>query len=194
DMVVNGPDGFSYDEGTDTVSPTGEGISEITLFPWKESGNGNSEGNGNFGLLNVGTNDQGLAKINEQIRHSIDPADLEAEVGTSDLTFTDGSENPTTYEITGSPGMKANTEEAVLTRLGDVVGFFLHDYVVLDGSNAIFRIVDIRFGRVMHVDLTGNPNTKRLVIQPVAYTGPGVIITEDAPSSEGMVGVVVLVR
>jgi len=192
DMIVNGPDDFSYDEATETVSATGDGVSEITLFPWKLTGS--SAGSGNFGLLHVGNPGGGLAKVNEQINHGIAPADLEAEVGTSELTFVDSGGDPITYDVSGDPGMKRACEAAVLSRMGEIVGFFLHDYVTFDGAVTIYRIVDLRFGRVMHIDLTGAPSTKRLVLQPVAYTGPGVIVIEDAPSSDGQVGVVVLVR
>jgi hypothetical protein len=46
----------------------------------------------------------------------------------------------------------------------------------------------------MEVNLHGNPSDKRLIIQPVAYTGPGIVIKEYAKSSEGAAGLVRLVR
>ena len=74
------------------------------------------------------------------------------------------------------------------------MGFFLHDNVVLSGSNAIYTITEIRFGRVMDINLTGAPSTRGLYIQPVSYAGGGVRIDPDAPSSGGLVGRLVLAR
>ena len=89
--------------------------------------------------------------------------------------------------MTGNPGISGGLTEYVEQRVGDVVGFFLHDGVTMDGQNAEFNIVDIRFGRIMEIDLTGSPKNKRLVIQPATYSGPGVLTNSAAPSSEGMV-------
>jgi hypothetical protein len=75
-----------------------------------------------------------------------------------------------------------------------VVGFFLHSRVVDAGSNAVFTIVGIRFGRVMEVDLSGSPENKRLVLQPVVYSDDGVRVDPDAPGTGGLVGRVVLVQ
>ena len=78
--------------------------------------------------------------------------------------------------------------------MGQVVGFFLHENVVLSGSNAIYTITEIRYGRVMDIRLTGNPNQRGLFIQPVSYTGADVRIDPDAPSTGGLVGRIVLTR
>jgi hypothetical protein len=194
-MLVSGPDDFSYDGPQDLVLPVPDDVREVTLYPYRENLNGGgSDGAGNFGLLNIGTGNQGDAAIEVQIREGVAPSDLELEIGTSDVVFVGDDGEPVTYNITGSPGLKAGMEDAVEARLGQIVGFFLHDLVTESGSNAVYRIVDMRFGRVMHVDIHGNPNHKRIVIQPVAYTGPGVIITDDAPSSDGQVGRLRLVR
>ena len=48
------------------------------------------------------------------------------------------------------------------------------------------------FARVMHVDLSGSD--KRMVIQPVAYDGPGVWVEDQAPSSQGQAGRLALVK
>ena len=98
------------------------------------------------------------------------------------------------YRTLGTTGLKVQTRDAIESRMGDVVGFFLHDDVVLDGTNAIYRIVDIRFGRIMNVVLTGGPKNQCLVLQPAPYTGPEIVVIEEAPSSGGLVGVVFLVR
>jgi len=195
EMLVSGPDTFSYDAVHDEVDETSDEVREVRVYPYREKKEGGgSDGAGNFGLLNVGSENQGVPALEEQIRNGIAPADLELEVGTSLLTFVDEDGSPVTYDITGSPGLKAGVEDAVVDRLGDIVAFFLYDQVTESGSNAVYRMVGMRFGRVMCIDLHGNPNDKRLVIQPVAYTGAGVIVTTNAPSSDGQVGRLRLVR
>jgi Flp pilus assembly protein TadG len=195
DLLVNGPDEYSWDKVEKQVEYTPDEVREIRLFPYRAKLHGGDEdGAGNFGILNIGTGNQGDAAIEVQIREGVAPSDLETEIGTSTLTFVGSGGQPVTYDITGSPGLKAGMEGAMASRVGDVVGFFLHDLVTLTGSNAVFRIVDVRFGRVMYVDLNGNPNDKCLVIQPVAYTGQGVFVDVNAPSSDGQVGRLRLVR
>lgn len=46
----------------------------------------------------------------------------------------------------------------------------------------------------MYVDLAGNPESKTIVIQPVAYTDGNVIVTPEAPSTEGEMGRLMLVQ
>ncbi len=194
-MLINGPDEFSYDHPNDQVLPNADGVREVVLYPYRQNANGmGSDGAGNFGLLNIGTGNQGDAQIEVQIRDGVAPSDLELEIGTAEIDFVDDDGNPVTYNITGSPGLKGGMEDAVESRIGQIIGFFLHDQVTFSGSNAVFRIVSMRFGRVMHIDLHGNPNDKRLVIQPVAYTGPGVIVVPDAQPTDGQVGRLRLVR
>ncbi|MBP7744917.1 MAG: hypothetical protein KA383_02220 [Phycisphaerae bacterium] len=188
DMLENGPDEYSYDSDSDIVLETADDVREVKLYPYWDNAPGN------FGLLNIGTPNHGVPALEEQILYGVTAADLELEIGTSELTFYDSAGQPTTYNITGTPGLKVGLSDAVEQRIGDVIGFFLHDQVTGNGANAVYRIVDLRFGRVMTIDLHGNPNHKRLLIQPVAYTGPGVVVHHDAPSSNGQVGALRIVR
>jgi hypothetical protein len=120
--------------------------------------------------------------------------DFVMEIGTSELSFITETGDPTSYDMTGSPGLEAALKAAIGDIVGDVVGFFLHDNVVLSGSNATYTITGIRFGRVMDIRLTGAPNQRGFFIQPVAYVGGGVTIHPDAPSSGGLIGRLVLAR
>ena len=194
---MSGPDGFSYGG---SVSPVGDGIPEIHLFPNAANGNGNGNGNsggsnngaGNFGLLNIGTPNQGVPGLANQITNGVSGADLSAEIGQSEITFADADGLPITQSITGSPGIKAGLASTVQQRVGDVVGFFVHSNVVAGGANATYTIVEVRFGRIMDVQLNGN--NKRIVVQPVIYAGGGVRVDDNAPGSDGMVVKLVLVE
>ena len=81
-----------------------------------------------------------------------------------------------------------------MSRVGDIVAFFLHDHVDNSGANSIYRVTQIRFARVMDVKLQEVASTRGLLVQPVTYTGPGVIVVPGAPSSGGVAGKIVLAR
>lgn len=192
--LAAGGDNYAYDSATGMITTTSDGIREVRLYPYPLSGSGYEEGDGNFGVLNIGTGNQGVEAEVQQILNGVSAADFEMEVGTSELTFFDGAGYPVTYDITGSPGMESALKDAMSQLIGQVVGFFLHDNVVLSGSNAVYTISEIRFGRVMDVRLVAAPIQRGVYIQPVSYAGGGVRIDPNAPSSGGLVGRLVLAR
>ncbi|MHC4695528.1 MAG: pilus assembly protein TadG-related protein [Planctomycetota bacterium] len=192
--LLSGGDQYAYDTDTDTISSGWDGIREIRLYPYPLSGSGYEEGDGNFGTLNIGTGNQGVDAEVVQILNGVPPSDFEMEIGTSDLTFFDEAGASVTYNITGSPGMESSLKDALGTTVGTVVGFFLHDNVILSGANATYTISEMRFGRVMDISLTGPPSQRGLFIQPVTYAGSGVRIDHNAPSTGGLLGRLILAR
>lgn len=190
DLLVNGADEWSHDGG---VSNSGDGVPEVKLFPYKLSGQGNNNvGAGNFGILEFGGS--GANQVRDNILNGISPADMEAAMGTSKPVYYDDAGNSQTYNVPGEPGMKAGLASAVEERIGDIISFFIHDLVTGSGSNAVYRNVGIRVGRIMHIDLTGSPNNKELVIQPVSYIGEVVIVADYAASTNGQMGRLMLVK
>ncbi len=193
DLLVNGPDQFSYDPDLGVVQPWPDGVSEIRLFPYEASDP--PTGAGNFGLLNVGTLNQGVPAIANQIENGVSPEELAAEIGTSELTFYDDDGNALAHLITGSPGMDSGLIPAIESRLNTMVGFFVHSGVSdTSGANADYTIVKIVFGRLMEVNLPGSPDDRRIIVQPAVWTDPGVRTDPDAPSTGGLLGRLVLVR
>jgi hypothetical protein len=189
-----GGDQYAYHEDSGSVTLSSDGIREIRLYPYPLSGSGYEEGDGNFGVLNIGTGNQGVDAEEVQILNGVSTEDLVMEIGTSDLIFHNEAGAPITYDITGSPGLEAALKAPVGQIVGQVVGFFLHSQVVLSGSNAIYTITDIRYGRVMDIRLTGAPHQRGLFVQPVSYTGGEVHIDPEAPSTGGLLGRLVLAR
>ena len=186
DWLINGPDEYTYDEDLDVVTEFPDGLPEVSLYPHKFDDP--PTGAGNFGLLAVGA-----ADLATQVATGIPPEDLEAEVGTSDLTFVDDAGNPVTYEITGGTGLKSSLEPILEARLGDVVAFFVHSGVVDSGSNTTYTITKVAFARLV---LAGDPDGTgyQVVVQPVVYSDPSVGLDPAAPGSAGMVGRVALVK
>jgi len=192
EQLVSGPDEFEYDNDLAVVREFPDTVREIRLYPYADEEGG--DGAGNFGVLNIGIGNLGVPGVEGQILYGVTAEQLAQEIGTSDIQFYDDNGNPLTYEITGNPGMQVGMADAVEARVGDVVGFFIHNQLVDTGSNSVYTIVNIRFGRLMEVHLTGAPDQRRIRIQPAVYTDPGVITDPDAPSSEGQVGKVLIVR
>ena len=186
--MATGGDGYGYDEDAGAVEVGGDGVREINLYPHATAASGN------FGLLNIGTPNHGTPALRDHIENGVSAEDLEIETGASELTFYDEDSNPTTYYMTGNPGLRAVLESSVEQRVGDVVGYLLHDSVTLHGANATYHITEIRFARVMAVELNGGPSNRGIWLQPVSYAGSGVIVGPNAPSSGGVAGRIVLVR
>jgi len=183
-QVAAGSDIYDYDPSTDNVSSGSDDIPEVNLYP-------SGIGPGNFGAIAINHNGS-VPPMREDIEEGVSPEDWEDEIGTSTLSFYDDSGNPTTYSIPGNTGLSATLQSSIETVIGEVAAFMVHDQVTGNGSNLVYRVTGIRFGRVMGVRLTGN--SKGLWIQPVSYAGSGVIVATSAPSSGGAAGRIVLVR
>lgn len=208
-LAANGPDVYSFDESDRAILSSGDSIGEVILFPWKWFGNGDSqdlldsgiitpdpsgEGGGNYGFLDFGPDQSSANELSAQITNGISREDLQVTLGTQSLDFVDDAGNPVSYPVSGAPGLKVNTADAFAGRLGQIVGFFLYDLVQSDGTNCTYRVVGVRFGRVMHVDLQGSPKTKAVIVQPAAYSGDGVGTGNAAPPTGGQVGRLALVK
>lgn len=188
-----GEDNYSYEN--ETVSRSQDGIREIRLYPYPLSGSGYEEGDGNFGILNIGTENQGIDAERVQIENGVSGQDLENEIGTDELSFENEAGESISYTMTGSPGLEATLKDAIATKIGDVIGFFLHDQVILSGANATYTITALKFGRIMDIKLTGPPNQKGFYIQPVIYSGGGIKIDPTRETyGRGEIGRIVLVR
>jgi len=194
----NGADDYGYDEYTGDVTNSPDGVPEVKLFPNKEKSNGKGGGNdgaGNFGILHIGSGGNGVPPLREQIRNGISQDDFIALTGEPMINFYDyDSGVPVTWRISGTPGVKAGLKDAIEEKIGQVVGFFLHNNISGTGANAVYTVVGIRFGRVMSVNLTGNVNNKAIIIQPVPQYGQGVLTSPNAPSTDKLMGTLQLVR
>ena len=185
-FAAGGPDAYGYDLAANVVTEGGDGVQEINLYPHAEIGNGN------FGLLNIGTPNQGTSELSVQIEDGVPPEDVEAEIGSTELSFVDESGDPVTYSITGNPGLHSALASSIELRMGDVLAILVHDGYVAGGANMVFHITGIRFVRLMASQMRGGQ--KSVWLQPVSYAGGGVHVGPTAPSSGGLAGKLVLVR
>ncbi len=190
DQTVNGPDDYSHNEDLGVVENFGDGIPEVVVYPGKEWAE-SSDGAGNFGLLNIGLDSFGAPPLAQQMIDGVTPQQFEQETGERELTFLDDAGNPKVYSLGGTPGMKSSLEDELLSRVGEIVGIFLHTAVVDPGANAVYAIVSLRFGRLMEADINGE---RGIVFQPIVYTDPTVKTDPAAPSTGGLVGRVMIAR
>lgn len=197
DEIVTGEDNFGYAEDTGILQH-GDDIPEVRLYIATNVTHGQGKNTspcddaaGNYGLLNIGNGSMGVPDLRQQIVNGITSEDLIGLTGEPMINLYDGNGAAQTYQVGGSPGIKAGIESAVEARLGDVVGFFLYDCLAGQGAGAEYRIVGIAFGRILEVDLNGND--KRIIIQPDTYTGSEVMTDPSAPLS-AIAGRVMLVR
>ncbi len=181
-----GPDVYGYDPDTQTITLGGDGVQEVNLYPHAEIGNGD------FGLLNIGTPNQGNPALAVHIEDGVPPEDLEAEIGSSEVSFFDEYGDPVTYSITGNPGLHSALKSSLELREGEIIAVMVHDSAIGNGSNMTFHITGMRFARLMTTDLRGG--TKYAWLQPVTYAGGGVRVGSSGTSSGGLVGKIVLVR
>lgn len=184
DSFKNGGDQFGYDDVTDSVSGFGDGINEIHLFP-------NKTAPGNFGTLNFGGSGSS-SELVEQIDYGLTPEDIEAATGSTELNFLDDEGDHITYDIFGNTGISATMEVNLQRHIGKLIGFFVHTDVDFNGSNAIYTLERMVFGRLMSAELTGGE--KGIWIQPVSIVDQGANTTADTPSSNGMIGHIMLAR
>ena len=99
------------------------------------------------------------------------------------------------YAIPGTPGMKASLEDDVVARLGDKVAFFVHhEMIATSGANTVYNVVGMRFGRIVKIDLSGAKPLKHSIIQPIPHYGQDVLTSTSAPSTDGLIASLQLVR
>ncbi len=188
DQLATGPDNYEYDEDTDTVSSGSDGILEIKLYPI-------DSGPGNFGLLNLpGSSPPCAPELRIQIEEGVDTDDLVEDFGSEEIFFFDDDGDPLTYTLSGNPGLKASLQSNIESRLGEVIGFLLHDAdgVTGTGNNLEYPVVALRFGRILDVRLNGG--NKYIWIQPASFEGGVILRGSGVTTLRDTAGLVVLAR
>lgn len=170
DLINNGigTDNFRYDPVTKTVSPGSDGILEVNLYP---------EGNvllppGNRGTVDFGHMGNSTADITRQIRYGLNDADWAAlaDQGITELRWDTG---PIT--INGDTGLSAGIKDDLESIKGQPRAIPLFSQVSGPGNNAMYTIVRFVGIRIVYVQLTGKPASKKVLIQPAPYSDFAVV-------------------
>jgi hypothetical protein len=163
-----GTDDYRYDPVTKTVSNGSDGIKEVNLYP---------EGNvvlppGNRGTVDFGETGNSTADISRQIRYGLNDDDWEAlaEQGITELRW-----DTEPLSIEGDTGLSAGIKDDLESIKGQPRAIPLFSAVSGPGNNAVYTVVRFVGIRIMFVNLTGKPATKKVVIQPAPFSDFAVI-------------------
>ncbi len=169
DLITGGStagDNYSFDPVTGAVTLGPDGIDEINLFP----GSGATQlPSGNFGTVDIGSNNNSTADLSRQIRGGISESDLAAI----------GGEFSVPTSVNGDTGLSAAIKDDLASVIGLPRAIPLFSNVSGNGNNSMFDIVGFGGIRVMAVKLTGSMASKHVLVQPAfvtdaaAVTGPG---------------------
>lgn len=160
-----GPDDWTYNPTTQTVSEGGDGIHEAKLYGTK---NGTA---GNFGTVNIGTTNNAVSNIIRQILHGPSQSDFEALGGKLQL----GADGTTT--LSGDPGLSAAFRSALEAIRGQPRIVSLYRNVRGNGNKAEYEIVGFAGVVITEVRLTGPKKSvtfqPEFVVDPTAISGTG---------------------
>jgi hypothetical protein len=170
DALINqsvGSDQYSYNPASGTVSSGGDGIREVNLYP-----NGSADlPPGNRGTVDIGPTNNSTADLNRQILDGINEADLAALADQGiELRW-----DPGAITLNGDPGVSAGIKEELETIKGQPRAIPIFSAVSGPGNNAQFTIEKFVGVRVMFVQLTGKPASKKVIIQPAPLIDPTAI-------------------
>jgi hypothetical protein len=163
-----GDDDYRYDPVTKTVSNGSDGIREVNLYP---------EGNvtlppGNRGTVDFGDTGNSTADISRQIRHGLNDDDWAA---LADQGITELRWDTEPLSIQGDTGLSAGIKDDLEAIKGQPRAIPLFSAVSGPGNNAVYTVVRFVGIRIMFVNLTGKPATKKVVIQPAPFSDFSVI-------------------
>jgi Flp pilus assembly protein TadG len=183
-MAGSGPDSFSYNPNTKTVSVGGDGVKELNIFPQ------NTNASGNSGTVDIGNAGNSTADLKRQIEQGINQNDLSYHGGKLEL----GSNG--TVILNGDTGISAGMKASLESIIGKPRVMMVYSQVNGPGNNAMFTIVKFVGIRIVGVNFQGSKNQSKYVyIQPAPVVLKGGIVNPGTSvTSEGVYTPVVLVR
>jgi len=146
-----------------TVSKGGDGVNEVNLFP---QGTGSP---GNRGTVDIGSSNNSTKDIARQITDGISSSDLAHHGGK--LEFDASGHLP----LNGDTGISAGVKDELGSIIGQPRMIPIFESVSGPGNNATYTVVKFVGATVLEVKLTGNMQSKRVIIQPAyVVTGGGI--------------------
>ena len=155
-----GTDNYGWDKENERVTQQGDGIPEVNLYPLSTGAGGN------FGTVDIGSNNSNTGTLRRQIVDGVTAEDLEFHGGELAL-----NESGKLY-LSGDPGLKAGpVQSAVQQIIGAPRIILLYDSVSDNGQNATFTVTGFAGGRVVDVKLTGGTKYLRIQSAPMVTRG-----------------------
>jgi hypothetical protein len=155
-----GPDDYAWDNDRKEVVPGNDGVRELNLYPL------DTGASGNFGTIDIGSNNSNTSTLRRQILNGATRSDLEFHGG--GLILNDSGE----LTLSGDPGLKAG---AIYSDLEAIIGqpriIPLYRSVSGSGQGAQFTIVGFGGVRVVAVNLLGETKSLRMQSAPMITRG-----------------------
>lgn len=177
-----GPDNWTWNPESKTVSPGPDGWPEVNIYP---IGNGSP---GNRGMVDIGSSNNSTADIARQILYGISPADLAHHGGK--LEF-DASGK---LYLNGDTGISAGVKDELAAIRGQPRTIPIFESVHGPGNNAVYTIVAWQGIRIMDVKLTGPMNKKNVTVQMAPVVGRGIIPSETTGKSSYVYSPAILIE
>jgi hypothetical protein len=172
-IAGNATDSWKWNESSKQVTAGQDGVKEANLYP---EGTGAP---GNRGTIRIGHDSNSTHVISQQIRDGLSSHDM----GGLDAEIVLG-ENGTT-SLPGDPGMSNGIKDDLASIIGQERVVPLFTGISGNGGNAQYTIVQFVGVRVMAVQLTGNPSTRYVMVQPAAISiGNGIPGSDDNQTSQ----------
>lgn len=172
--ISNVGDNFTYDAETGEVISGGDGILELNLYP----GSGGTQlPPGNFGTVDIGSDNNSTADLARQILFGVSEDDL-AYHGGQLVLGEDG-----TLLLNGDTGISAGIKDELAAIKGQPRSLPLFTTVSGNGNNAMYTIVGFAGIRIVEVKLTGAMAKKSVIIQPAHVVDDAVITQPGSGSS-----------
>lgn len=161
-----GADNYKWDPDLRTIQSGPDGLHEIELYPL------NTGAGGNFGTVDIGSNNSTTPVLRRQITHGLTRADLDFHGGSLELN------EQGELHLSGDPGLKLGALQPELRKiLGQVRMIPLYRSVSGSGNGADYTIVGFAGIRVLDVQLTGSKRFLRVqsaaLVTRGGVPGPG---------------------
>ena len=164
--VAEDNDNYAYDSDTGTVSEGSDWLPELNLYPGAGTG---QLPPGNFGTVDIGSNNNSTADISRQILYGISAEDL-AYFGGELRLGPDG-----TLSLNGDTGLSAAVKDELEAIKGEPRAIPIFSQVTGPGNNSQYTITGFVGIRIVYVKLTGAMKKKCVVIQPAVLVDEGAI-------------------
>jgi len=166
-LAGNGPDDWTWDAQYNKIVEGSDGILEVNLYP---QGTGSP---GNRGTVDIGSSNNSTSDIARQITDGVTPEDLAFHGGSLQL-----DENGE-LQLNADTGISAGVKDELDSIKGQPRVIPVFAQVFGNGNNAQYVIVQFIGVRIMDVKLTGQMNSKRVIVQPANIVASGGIPSND---------------
>ena len=172
-------DNWTWDPVSQTASNLSDGIPEVNIYPdsverGNRPGNGdnddNNTGAGNFGTVNIGTDNNAASHLGDIIRNGLTQEHLDFHGG--QLAMDENGE----LKLGGDPGISTSISDDLAAIIGKPVAIPLYESVSGTGNNAVFTIVKFVGVRLVEVDMHGS--SKTVIAQPADVSFRGVVASQ----------------